>query len=164
MERKTDCIPLCLPGLSPRTLWLHVRCLDAMNRANGDMVAHFRTVSPSRHSFCCTRLYTWKVMEMKNEKRERIMPTLSPLDTNRCVKWAWLSDCLFWKVTEIVGHRTPNLDVQMVWGNTSDQIIVIKPAALVFFNPTHRLKVWVKAQVRLWLNSAPYWIWISGGT
>ena len=54
-------------------------------RERGDRVngAHFRTVSPQRHSCCCTWLYRWKVTEVPvwRMKRRRFIETFKSLST-----------------------------------------------------------------------------------
>ena len=54
-------------------------------RERGDRVngAHFRTVSPQRHSCCCTWLYRWKVTEVPvwRMKRRRLIETFKSLST-----------------------------------------------------------------------------------
>lgn len=70
-----------------------------------------RKVSSQMHSWCWILLYAWKGMEVnvceepkKSLRVKRQNPVFCAHLVNCCVKWQWLSDCLFGKITRIVGH------------------------------------------------------------
>ncbi len=98
----------CLPNSLSQLCVFCVSCmfgLDAMNRTNGHNGAHFWTVCSWRHSCCCRQLCVQKVMKvvvwrLKKRGWERSY-YFTPHTRLITVKWPWLSDCLFLKVTKL---------------------------------------------------------------
>ncbi len=68
-----------------------------VNCGSRDSSAHFQTVSPWRGALCWTHFYTQKVTEVV---------------VWSCIKWACLSDCRFWIVTNIVGRSHPGSGIR----------------------------------------------------
>lgn len=77
---------------------------------------HFQTVTPGRHSYCCIWLHTGKVyFSLYRERSINLGCFLFCAQlANHGLKWAWMSECRFWKVTETVGHPFPYSDIRKV--------------------------------------------------
>ena len=86
----------CFPNVYARTLHVFVVSMQWV-RKKGDDSTPFQTVSPWRHSWCCTQ----------NVNTLPLCHTPFSHLANACAKWAWLSECLFRKVTEIDRQSRP---------------------------------------------------------
>lgn len=64
----------------------------------------------------CLNLWLWPTD--KHEKWQSLREKLKPCTqlANHCMMWAWLLDCRFWKVSEIVAHWPSNSDIRKMWG------------------------------------------------